>query len=159
MPYYTTMVLAEGTAKYGVYSVAKTGTFEDQNVEPDSLRTGQLGGQATIGVMPGGSAFTMAGRLRGGSYVGERVPGGYVAAEMLFGANFARNAQGSSFTYLLGGIGVEFLPGENEDMLSLSASGGTVVNGVAFGAGINIGANDEVAIALIGMHIGWGRLF
>jgi hypothetical protein len=160
MPYYTAMVLAEGTAKYGGYTVAEEGaTLEDESVETESLRTGQLGGQVTVGVMPSGSAFAMAGRLRGGSYVGERVPGGYVAAEMLFGANFARNAQGSSFTYLLGGIGVEFLPGDNQDLLSLSATGGTVVNGIDFGAGINIAANDEVAIALIGMHIGWGRLF
>lgn len=159
MPYYTAMVLAEGTAKYGAYTVARVGTFEDETVEPDSLRTGQLGGQVTVGIMPNGSAFAMAGRLRGGSYVGERVPGGYVAAEMLFGANFARNAQGSTFTYLLGGFGVEFLPGDNQDLLSLSATGGTVVNGIDFGAGINLAANDEVAIALIGMHIGWGRLF
>lgn len=159
VPRYTAFVLADFTAKYGVYSVVVDGTFEADDAETNNLRTGQLGGQATVGVMPGGSAFAMAGRLRGGSYVGQGVPGAYVAAEMFFGANFARNEQGSSFAYVMGGIGVEFLPSDNQDMLTLSATGGTVINGIDFGGTINIAANDEVAIALIGMQIGWGRLF
>lgn len=159
MPRYSAFVLAEATAKYGVYSVAQAGTFEDEDVETENLRTGQLGGQVAVGVMPGGAAFAMAGRLRGGSYVGQGVPDGFVAAEMMFGANFARNEQGTNFTYVMGGIGVEFLPGENEDLLTLSATGGTVIGGISFGGGVNIAANDQIAMALFGMQIGWGRLF
>jgi hypothetical protein len=159
-PHFRTMVLAQATAHYGGMTVANPGTtLEESGSDVMTYRMGHFGAQATLGVMPGGGAFTMAGRLRGGSYVGEDVTQGNVAAEMLFGANFARNARGTEFTYILGGFGVEFLPRDNQDLLTLSIAGGTVVKGVAFGAGFQLGANDQYALALFGMHIGWGQLY
>jgi hypothetical protein len=160
MPAFRTLLLVEATAKYGGFTVADPGhSLNDDDPEVENLRAGNLGGQVTLGIMPGGRAFTMGGRLRGGSYVGERITRGNVAAEMVFGANFARSARGNDYTHILGGVGVEFIPGENQDLLTASLSGGAVVNSVAFGAGLNIGANDEYAVFMLGMHIGWGQLF
>jgi hypothetical protein len=154
------MLLVEGTARYGVVTIAPPGTILEED-DPDSFksRVGSAGGQVTLGVMPGGNAFIMAGRLRGGSYISTDFTRGSVAADMLFGANFGRNARGNEFTYILGGFGVEFLPGENQDILTLNIGAGTVVKGVSFGGGIFIGANDEIGIATLGMQIGWGQLF
>jgi hypothetical protein len=159
-PYFRTMLLIEGAARYGGLAIAPEGTsLEDEDIEAIESRVGNLGGQVTLGVMPGGGVFTMAGRLRGGSYVSETFTRGNVAAEMLFGANFARNARGNEFTHILGGFGVEFLPGENQDLLTLSVAAATVVKGVSFGGGFSLGGNDEIAIGTLGMQIGWGQLF
>lgn len=159
-PYFRTMLLVEGAARYGAVTIAPPGaTLEEEDPDAFESRVGNFGGQVTLGVMPGGSAFTMAGRLRAGSYVSSEFTRGNVAAEMLFGANFARNARGNEFTYILGGFGVEFLPGENQDILTLNVGAATVVKGVSFGGGILVGANDEIAIGTIGMQIGWGQLF
>ncbi len=159
-PYFRTMLLVEGTARYGGVTIAPPGaTIEDDDPDAFESRVGNVGGQVTLGVMPGGSVFTMAGRVRGGSYLSEEFTRGNMAAEMLFGANFARNARGNEFTHILGGIGVEFLPGENQDLLTLSLGAATVVKGVSFGGGILLGANDEVAIGTLGMQVGWGQLF
>lgn len=159
-PYFRTMLLVEGTARYGAVTIAPPGTtLEEEDPGAFESRVGHFGGQATLGVMPGGSAFTMAGRLRGGSYVSTDFTRGTVAADMLFGANFSRNARGNEFTYILGGFGVEFLPGENQDILTLNVGAATVVKGVSFGGGIFVGANDEIAIGTFGMQIGWGQLY
>lgn len=159
-PYFRTMLLIEGSARYGVVTIAPPGaTLEDDAPDAFESRVGNFGGQVTLGVMPGGNAFTMAGRLRGGSYVSADFTRGNVAADMLFGANFGRSARGNEFTYILGGFGVEFLPGENQDILTLNIGAATVVKGVSFGGGIFLGANDEIAIGTFGMQIGWGQLF
>ena len=70
----------------------------------ETSRTGNLGGQVTLGIMPGGSAFTMGARLRGGTYLGENSTLGNIGAAMMFGANFARNVKGDEFSYALGGL-------------------------------------------------------
>lgn len=159
-PYFRTMLLVEGTARYGAVTIAPPGaSLEDDDPDAFESSVGNLGGQVTLGVMPGGSAFTMAGRLRGGSYISDQFTRGNMSAEMLFGANFGRNARGNEFTHILGGFGVEFLPGENQDLLTLSVGAATVVKGVSFGGGFQVGANDEVAIATLGMQVGWGQLF
>lgn len=159
-PYFRTMLLIEGSARYGFVTIAPPGTtLEDEAPGAFESRVGNFGGQVTLGVMPGGNAFTMAGRLRGGSYVSADFTRGNVAADMLFGVNFGRNARGNEFTYILGGFGVEFLPGDNQDILTLSLGAATLVKGVSFGGGIFLGANDEIAIGTFGMQIGWGQLF
>ena len=101
----------------------------------------------------------LAGRLRAGSYIrtAEAIP--TVGAEVLFGASFLRKPDGKSFSYLLGGMGVEYLPTNNQDLLTLHAVGGSVVRGLHFGGGLHIGGNDEFAVFMFGLHLGWGQLF
>lgn len=157
---YRVMFLVEGVGKYGAFTRAQPGSsLENAAPEVDGQGAGHAGGQLTMGFMPGGSPFMMAGRLGGGSYLGRGVTRGSVAALLLFGANLNRNERGNEFTHLLGGVGVEYLPGENQDLVTLSASGGIVVQGLALGGQLLLAANDEVAVLMLGMQIGWGQLY
>ncbi len=159
-PYFRTMLLVEGAARYGGVTIAPPGaTIEDDSPDAFESSVGNVSGQVTLGVMPQGSVFTMAGRFRGGSYISQDFTRGNMAVDMLFGANFARNAKGNEFTHIMGGFGVEFLPGENQDFLTISVGAGTVVKGISFGGGLMAGANAEIAIGTLGMQIGWGQLF
>jgi hypothetical protein len=153
------MLLVEGVAKYGAITLADPASVEQPEVEADTDSAGLFGAQATLGLMPGGSTFMLAGRLRAGSYIrtAEAIP--TVGAEVLFGASFLRKPDGKSFSYLLGGMGVEYLPTNNQDLLTLHAVGGSVVRGLHFGGGLHIGGNDEFAVFMFGLHLGWGQLF
>jgi hypothetical protein len=156
-PAFTSLLLIEGTAKYG--GLVEGPDLNDDSAPTTSSRAGQLGVQATLGFMPGGKAFTMGGRLSGGMYLGSDIMSGSIGASVLFGANFARQPDGRTFSYALGGFGLEYIPGVNQDILTLHVSGGTVVRGINFGADIDLGGNDEFARFMFGMHMGWGRLF
>jgi hypothetical protein len=154
-PKFYTLLLAEAVAKYG--SIGES----DDNLDGDreGRSTGLFGGQLTLGLLPGGKYFTMAARLSGGAFVSGDRSLGTLGASMLFGANFLRSDDGRNFSYALAGAGVEFMPGANQDMLAFHVAGGTVVRGVSFSAGIDLGGNDDVGFALFGMQIGWGHLF
>lgn len=158
-PPFTTIVLVEGIAKYGAIALAISDPLQQSAVESDTDSAGLIGAQATLGLMPGGSTFMLAGRLRVGSYIraGEAIAN--MGAEMLFGANFLRKSDGRSFSYAMAGMGVEYMPSNNQDLLTLHAGGGSVVRGINFGGGLEIGANDEFAVVMFGFHVGWGRLF
>ncbi len=152
---FYTLLLVEAVAKYG--SVGREGSGIDE--DRDGRSTGLFGGQLTLGLLPGGKYFTMAARLAGGSFVSGGTGLGTLGASMMFGAHFLRNEKGNTFSYALAGAGVEFMPAINEDMLAFHVAGGTVVRGVSFSAGIDVGGNDDVGFALFGMQIGWGHLF
>lgn len=156
-PKFSSMLLIEGLAKYG--GLVEGPDLSDDEAPTTSSRGGHLGAQATLGFMPAGKAFTMAGRLRGGAYLGSNITSGSIGASVLFGANFARQPEGKTFSYALGGFGVEYIAEKNQDILTLHITGGTVVNGLNFGADIDLGGNDEFALFMFGVHMGWGRLF
>lgn len=153
---YSTLLLVDGVAKYGGFS-EESDPSEGQLPEA-RYRAGYLGTEVTLGVMPGDSAFTMAGRLRGGAYLGSQINSGLIGASLLFGANFAHRSQGRSFSYALGGFGVEFLTDTNQDLLVLHAGGGVVLRGLHLGAALDVGGNDQVGRAMIGIRIGWGKI-
>lgn len=153
---FTSMVLLEGVGRYGGF--VEGPDLEDDSAPTQSYRGFGLGAQATLGFIPGGRTFMMAGRLQGGAYLGSDVTSGTIGAAVLFGANLARKATGRTFSYVLGGFGVEYIPQKKQDILTLHISGGTVVRGLDFGADIDLGGNDEFARFLLGMHFGWGRL-
>jgi hypothetical protein len=142
-------------AKYG----ALGDSLNNEDGDWDGHGTGLVGGQVTLGLMPGGKYFTMGARLAGGAFVGGQKSLGTVGATMLFGANFLRSAHGKTYSYALGGAGVEFVPGLNQDMLAFHLTGGTVVNGVSFSAGLDLGTNEEFGFIVFGMQIGWGHLY
>ena len=156
---FNTMILVEAVAKYGLIGRG-TDLLESDQDDPfdEKFSVGYFGAQATLGLMPARSAFTLAGRLRGGAYLGHSPALASMGAAMLFGANFARKEDGRSFSYAMGGLGVEFLPSGSQDMLTIHASGGTVINEFTLGAGIDFGINNEIFIATFGLQIGWGRL-
>lgn len=154
-PTFNTLVLVEAIAKYG--SVGDS--FDDSEVDRDSYGAGLVGGQVTLGILPGGKYFTMAARLSGGAFIGGPSAQSTVGASMMFGANFLRNRDGTSYSYALAGAGVEFLPGVNEDMLAFHMSGGTVVKGISFSGGLDLGGNEKFGFVIFGMQVGWGRLF
>lgn len=154
---FSSIALVEGVAHYG--GVSRGEDLSDPDAAEETYRAGLVGGQVTLGVMPGGRHFTMAGRIRGGAYLGGGSQLATMGAAMLFGANFLRDETGRSFGYVLGGVGVEFLPGLNQDMLTLHIAGGTIVRGFNFSAGLDLGGNDQIAHAMIGFQIGWGQLF
>ena len=154
-PRFDTLILAEAVAKYGSVGDSSDSAREDR----EAHRAGMFGGQVTLGLMPGGKYFTMAARLSGGAFVGGPSAQGTIGAAMMFGANFLRNEKGDTYSYALGGAGVEFMPGINQDMLALHLAGGTVVKTMSFSAGIDIGGNEEYGFALFGMQLGWGHLY
>lgn len=156
---YNTLIILESVAKYGLIGRG-TDLLESDQDDPfdEKFSVAYLGLQATLGLMPARSAFTLAGRLRGGLYLGHPPAMGSMGAAMLFGANFARNENGRSFSYAMGGLGVEFLPTDSQDMLTVHASGGTVINEFTLGAGVDFGINNEVFIATFGLQVGWARL-
>ena len=156
---YNTMVLVEAVAKYGLIGRG-TDLLESDQDDPfdEKFSVGYFGAQATLGLMPARSAFTLAGRLRAGAYLGHSPALGSMGAAMLFGANFARKEDGRSFSYAMGGLGVEFLPSGSQDMLTIHASGGTVINEFTLGGGLDFGINNEIFIATFGLQVGWGRL-
>jgi len=156
-PKFFTLILVESIAKYG--SVGGTEEWENPNLDRESFRAGLLGGQLTLGLLPGGKYFTMAARLSGGALLGGPNVQSSIGASMMFGANFLRNQKGNNFSYALGGVGVEFMPGLNEDMLAVHISGGTVIKGLSFSAGADFGGNDDIGFAMFGMQIGWGHLY
>ncbi len=156
---YRSILLLEGSAKYGLFAtVIGAGSFEDDEVETKNETAGQFAGQAMLGIIPGGGTFMMGGRLRGGAYVNSNGAQALIGADLLFGANFARR-DGRNFAYAMGGMGVELIPTENIDMLTLQGIGGVVSGGLNFGGGIEVGANEDTAVIMFGMHMGWGRLF
>jgi hypothetical protein len=153
------MLLVAGSAQYGAITMARLSPDENDVIDPDTSGAASFGAQATLGIMPGGSTFTLAGRLRAGSYLrdGKGIP--YMGAQMLFGASFMRREGGRSFSYALGGVGVEYLPSENQDLLTLHVGGGGVFREFNFGGGLDLGANAQFAVVMLGLHVGWGRLF
>jgi hypothetical protein len=154
-----TMLLLEGVAKYGLFGRGTDLLESDQaNDFDEKFSVGYFGAQATFGLMPANSAFTLAGRLRAGAYLGHSPAMGNIGAAMLFGANFARKNGGRSFSYAMGGLGVEFIPTYNADLITVHASGGTVFNEFTLGAGLDFGINNELFIATFGLQLGWGRL-
>ncbi len=155
-PLFNTLVLAEAVAKYGGFGGSLD--HEDDN-SWDGRSTGLVGGQMTLGLMPGGKYFTMAARLSGGVFLNSEPAQSTIGASMLFGANFIRNARGDTYSYALAGAGVEFLPGLNQDVLAFHLVGGTVVGGMSFSAGVDLGTNEEVGFAIFGLQLGWGHLY
>lgn len=157
---FKSILLLEAVGRYGLLGRGSGLLDVDADEALDETFTaGYFGGQATFGLMPSHSAFTLAGRLRGGSYIGGGLAAGSLGAAVLFGANFARNETGDSFSYALGGFGVEFMPAANTDMLTFNASGGTIMNGFNLSAGLDLGINDDLFVAFFGLQLGWGQLF
>lgn len=158
-PKFGTLLLIEGFAKYG--GIVRGDNIQDDETRSnvENFRAGNFGGQGTLALLPGQGTFTMAGRLRAGSYVGKDVTFGNLGAAMLFGINFGKSNDGRKFSYLLGGLGVDFIPSESQDMLMLHLAAGTVMNGISLSGGLDLGGNDEFGAAMIGMQIGWGQLY
>ncbi len=154
-PKFNTLLLAEAIAKYGTVG----DSLNSEDSDRDGYSAGLFGGQATLGLMPGGKYFTMAARLSGGAFVGGPQVHAIVGAAMMFGANFLRNERGDTYSYALGGAGVQFVPGLNQDMLALHLSGGTVINSLSFSAGVDIGSNEEFGFAIFGLQLGWGHMY
>lgn len=153
---FSSTLLLQGVGRYGWFVEGEN--LENENAPTRSYRATMVGAQATFGFMPAGKTFLMAGRLHGGAYFGRTITSGTIGAAVLFGANLARKPDGRTFSYALGGFGVEYIPQKKQDILTLHISGGTVLRGIDFGAHIDLGGNDEFARFMLGMHLGWGRL-
>ncbi len=146
-------ILLEGTAKYGTLY-----TERDPNGYQEFDSTGQLGGAFTLGMNPGGGGFTIAGRGRGGAYLGNDADLGFVGGSVLFGGVLGADRKSGSFGYVMGGAGVEFIPETPSDGVTFHGMGGAVMRGIAFGGGVDFMlAGDNYSI-VFGLHIGWGHL-
>ncbi len=156
---HSAVLILEGGARYGVVSQVAPLPVEATQSSTTSTEVAFVGGGATLGIMPGGGAFTIAGRIRSGLFFGDSLKLATLGADLLLGATLFRSPTGRNFTYLLGGFGVEFIPSQNQDLLSLHLGGGTVLNGINLGASVDLGGNDEYAYAMLGLNLGWGKLF
>jgi len=156
---FSTLILIEGSAKYGLLAIAPANELGASDTSTTLLGVGLFGAQATVGIMPGDGAFTLGGRLRTGMYVGQDIANITIGADVLVGTNFSPSLDGRSLSYLLGGVGVEYIPANNRDILVLHAAGGQVKNGFSYGVEMSAGANDTYAVFLLGLRLGWARLF
>lgn len=148
------ITLIEGSGRYG--GVAEGSGADQPRPITEGTGIASTGGQMTWGIIPV-STFTMAARLRGGVYFGDGPALAYGGAAVLLGSTFRRKSE-ATFSYLLGGLGAEFIPARSEDLLTIHVSGGTVFHSLNVGGDIEMAVSPNKGFFMIGLHLGWGRL-
>lgn len=141
-------ILVDAVGRYGALSGPWNYT---------SAATGQVGGALTLGLLPGDGKFSMAGRLRGGAYFGDYGSVGFGGAAGLVGGVWNRPGQ-RDFGYLYGGVGLDLVGSDATPVLNFSGVGGVTVNHIDLGIGVEFGFGDQFAMALIGLHVGFGSM-
>lgn len=142
-------VLVDVTGRYGA--------FDGRTTYVDSSAAGQVGGALTLGIVPGRGGFSMAGRVRGGAYLGEFGSEGYGGIVALLGGIWNKPGE-QDLGYMFGGFGLDIVGVDAAEVLTFHYTGGMTVSGFDLGLGVEFGLGDNYAMALIGLQFGFGRM-
>lgn len=142
-------VLVDVTGRYGA--------FDGRANYVDSASAGQVGGALTLGILPGRGGFSMAGRVRGGAYLGDFGSEGYGGIVALLGGVWHRPGE-KDFGYMFGGFGLDIVGEDAAEVMTFHYMGGMTVSGIDLGLGLEFGLGDNYAMALIGLQFGFGRV-
>lgn len=135
------------------------GGYLDLDLDPFNSKSGGaalLGASLTMGAMPAKrSGFTMAGRIRLGSYLG-RTGGDYFGVQGALGSTVGPRKD-NRFSYFLGNFGIEVLQDSSETAATFGFQGGTSIDGLQLGGSLNYVGGSYQAV-MFGLELGFGGL-